>query len=104
MDCVEVIQNEEINITTKNEYRGENQRRLHESRLENHYEEPLWGTFLQWKKLGRKIIKGEKGIRLFHPTKMKFEKEDGSIGFKDSRKYFVVFNYSQTSEKERNEK
>ena len=73
---------EEKNVVTNKKYIGENQSSLHQVRLEKNYEKPIWGTFLQWKKLGRNIIKGEKGTTLFHPTQRKVEKKDGSTGFK----------------------
>ena len=73
MESIEIIENEEKNILTGKSYLGENQENLSRERMDKKYEFPHWGTYLQWKKLGRKIIKGEKGVRLFHPTKIKFE-------------------------------
>ena len=92
-----MVENQEKNIISNNEYLGENQVELHQRRIEKNYESALWGTYLQWKQVGRTVKKDEKGTVIFRPVRVKNgTHEDGSERFKSSRKHFNVFNFEQT--------
>ncbi len=67
------------------------------------YEFEEWGTFKQWKTMGRIVKKGEKGTAVFLPMPIKKEDENGDeelvfIGFRA----YKVFNYAQTDKVEEN--
>jgi len=90
------------NVKTNKDYQCGNQERLIEEANEKGYTSNYWGTYLQWNKLGYKIIKGEKGCVIFHPARVKTGKLDreGEPKYKEVRKYFRVFNEEQVVEKE----
>ena len=50
-----------ININSKNSYRGINILLLNHSRYSNSFESSTWGTFKQWQDKGGKVTKGSKG-------------------------------------------
>ena len=67
------------------------------------YEFEEWGTFKQWKALGRVVRKGECGTEAFLPITVKKKDENGEeesvfVGFRVYR----VFNYAQTEKVEDN--
>ena len=88
----------EYNVITKKPYTGNQGKVLEKIRVSKDYKSHEWGTFLTWKKLGRKIIKGEKGTTCFHPgyKKTGVIDNDGKEVIKPIRKYFKVFNLDQT--------
>lgn len=81
-----------VNATTGQEYRGRNISEL----LARGYQSPEWATFLQWRGLGYKVKKGEKGTRglTFGNTEEKDEKT-GKVTRGGYMKGFVVFNREQ---------
>jgi len=88
-----------INTQTGKPYRGDQGDFLGNLQIRNGYDSNEWGTYLCWKNKGRSIMKGEKGISCFYPTRVKTDKvdENGEIELKSVRKYFIVFNKCQTS-------
>jgi antirestriction protein ArdC len=88
----------EYNVITKKPYTGHQGMDLMDLGKKREYKSHEWGTFLTWKKLGRKIIKGEKGTTCFHPGHKKTGviDKDGKEVMKPVRKYFKVFNLEQT--------
>ena len=88
----------EYNVITKKPYTGLQGRELENITESRGYKSHEWGTFLTWKKLDRKIIKGEKGTTCFHPgyKKTGVIDNDGKEVIKPIRKYFKVFNLDQT--------
>ncbi len=95
------------NPFTNVRYRGGNRFRLLDAVTENGYQDPRWGTFLQYQKKGYSIRKGEKGILC---EKWIFEKEireknpEGKMELKKVPlerpmvSYFVVFNGEQVKD------
>ena len=87
------------NYLTEKFYTGENHTNLEIFTDEMNFTDPRFLTFRQSIKVGRVVKKGEKGITLFRPCVVKIEnKETGKTKLKRSRKYFSVFNISQTTE------
>ena len=89
---------EQINLKSRIPYQGENQQVLNQVSSENDYKSKLWGTFDQWKKLGRMVSKGQKGVSIFHPATRhtgKLDKDGKEIVMK-VRKYWRIFNEDQT--------
>ena len=87
------------NYLTEEFYTGENHADLETFAGKMNFTDPRFLTFRQAIKVGRIVKKGEKGITLFRPCVWKNEnKETGEIKLKKSRKYFSVFNISQTTE------
>ena len=88
----------EYNVITNKPYTGCQGKDLGMIGIKKCYKSHEWGTFLTWKKLGRKIIKGEKGTTCFHPGYKKTGVIDnnGKEVIKPIRKYFKVFNLDQT--------
>lgn len=90
------------NTETGKEYEGRNQGELEVARVENNWESGEWGTFLQWKKAGYMVKKGEKspvsvflGFRGFEEVS---RDENGSIKLKVKSRplgFKAVFNISQ---------
>lgn len=95
------------NPFTKVRYRGGNRFRLLDAVTEKGYQDPRWGTFLQYQKKGYSIRKGEKGTLC---EKWIFEEEireknlEGKIEIKKVKlerpmvSYFVVFNGEQVKD------
>lgn len=88
----------EYNVNTRKPYTGQNGDNLKGVSRRKEFKSHEWGTFLTWKKLGRKIIKGQKGTTCFHPgyKKTGVIDNDGKEVVKPVRKYFKVFNLDQT--------
>lgn len=82
------------NIVTKKEYQGHNIDRLHMVAYAMGYNSDEWGTFLQYKNLGYKVKKGEKGVQLNKYGKKEIVKDKKSIE-QSYRKTFTVFNKEQ---------
>ncbi len=79
-----------FNAETKIQYQGMNIGAL----LSKNYASPKWGTFLQWRKLGYSVIKGEHGTycRTFGKVEtLKDGKPEQTSFFKG----FVLFNEAQ---------
>jgi antirestriction protein ArdC len=84
-----------INYVTNVEYTGNNAIELSESG----FSDPRFLTFNQARKVGLKIKKGSKGIRLVRVVNVdKLNKMTGKLEKKKAPKYFTVFNISQTEE------
>lgn len=79
------------NIATNQPYQGNNQMELQIIKNNKRYVSNAWGTFLQFKELGRKVKKGEHGYRL-----MKLVLSGSEEDKKTYPKRFVVFNLDQT--------
>ena len=87
------------NYITGNEYQGQNHNSLIEFTDIMNFTDYRFLTFLQAKKIGRIVKKGEKGLRLYRPVAKKIEnKKTGKTEFKNVRKHFFVFNIEQTRE------
>jgi len=88
-----------INTETKKPYNGQQGEDIRRQQLKNGYESNEWGTFLCWKKQGRSINKGEKGMTCFYPTYVKTNTldDEGNVKMKRVLKYFTIFNKSQTT-------
>lgn len=54
-----------FNIVTNKIYEGQNQLELNAYVKKNSYKSKKWGTFLQWRDLGKRIKKGEHGVHIF---------------------------------------
>lgn len=92
--------NEQINLKSRTPYQGKNQDVLSEVSAEKNYKSNMWGTYQQWKTLGKKVSIGQKGTVVFHPTTYptgKFDR-DGKEVLRNSRKYWYVFNEEQTEQ------
>lgn len=59
------------NVVSRRTYHGLNTLALWTTAGARHYRSPFWGTFLQWKKLGAHVRKGERGTSILF-----FKKED----------------------------
>ena len=87
------------NYTTGKFYTGQNHEALKLFSFTMNFTDPDFLTYRQALGIGRVVKKGEKGETLFRPCMLKKEnKETGEIKLKKSRKYFTVFNISQTTE------
>ena len=87
------------NYTTGKFYQGENHGALELFSLTMNFTDPEFLTYRQALGIGRVVKKGETGATLFRPCTVKKEnKETGEIKLKNSRKFFTVFNISQTTE------
>ena len=60
------------NVISRRSYHGLNTLALWTTAGARHYRSPFWGTFLQWKKLGAHVRKGERGTLILF-----FKKEEG---------------------------
>ena len=89
---------EQINVKTRTAYQGNNQESLAVVCNEKNYKSQLWGTFDQWKTLGRMVSKGQKGVSIFHPATRHTGKldKDGNEIVMNVRKYWRIFNEEQT--------
>lgn len=82
----------QTNFITNVRYSGSNQDSLLHAKMAKGYATNEWLTFVQARKAGRKVKKGEKGIRLVRIIEFKNKK-----GVKETRAVgFTVFNISQT--------
>ena len=87
------------NYTTDEFYTGDNHSALETFSALMNFTDPRFLTFRQALKVGRVVKKGEKGITLFRPCMVKVkDKNTGETKLKNSRKFFSVFNISQTTE------
>jgi antirestriction protein ArdC len=87
------------NYMTDEFYTGENHDALGTFSALMNFTDPRFLTFCQALKVGRVVKKGEKGTTLFRPCMVKVEdKNTGETKLKKSRKFFSVFNISQTTE------
>jgi antirestriction protein ArdC len=86
------------NYTTGKFYQGDNHATLKLFSLNMNFTEPDFLTYRQALGIGRVVKKGETGVTLFRPCMVKKENEKtGEIKLKNSRKFFSVFNISQTT-------
>ena len=87
-----------LNVVTHLPYQGKNQEILLRECEKNEYEEPIWGTYLQWSQRGRKVRMDETGTRIFRLVKVKTRKrdKDGNPVFRSATRHFTVFNIEQT--------
>lgn len=82
-----------INALTNRPYTGQNADTL----MISGYEDPRFMTFAQARKMGRKVVKGSKGIPLLRIVDVeKFNAKTGRTEKKKAPKYFTVFNWTQT--------
>ena len=87
------------NYTTDEFYTGDNHNALETFSTLMNFTDPRFLTFRQALKVRRVVKKGEKGITLFRPCMVKVkDKNTGETKLKNSRKFFSVFNISQTTE------
>ena len=87
------------NVKTKKPYNGEQEQMLEQLRISRGWESNEWGSFLCWKGLDRKIIKGEKSVLCFYPSVQVIDDVDGTQKIKKSRMWFRLFNKNQTTNK-----
>jgi len=85
-----------ININSKNSYRGINILLLNHSAYKNSFNSSTWGTFKQWQEKGGNVIKGSKGTTCVFfkqfQTKDKATGEDIKIPL---LRKFSLFNHDQ---------
>jgi antirestriction protein ArdC len=82
-----------INALTNRPYTGQNADIL----MTSGYEDPRFMTFAQARKMGRKVVKGSKGIPLVRIVDVeKLNAKTGRTEKKKAPKYFTVFNWTQT--------
>ena len=89
------------NAKTGEDYSGENWGTLTSEQSNKKYKSSVWGTYLQWNGLGRRIAKGEKGTTIWRPVNIPTEtidKDTGKPKMKSVPKYWSVFNEEQTTE------
>ena len=84
------------NVITGDEYTFGNGEQLDFVYKNKGFSEAIWGTYLQFRKLGGQVKKGEKGTLLRHPAVIPngFDSE-GNQKFKSGMKHFNVFNVEQ---------
>lgn len=86
------------NISTKNTYQNSNLEALEEVATELGFESRIWGTFLQWKNIGRTVKKGEKGTQIIKPVEKKIVNQHGKEIEKMIVRRYTIFNLEQTKE------
>jgi antirestriction protein ArdC len=86
------------NIESKNIYKGLNRLILGFNQRANSYSAPIYGTFLQFNKLGAKIKAGQKGVKIafYAPLQVK-NKETGELETVRVFKPSTVFNIDQST-------
>lgn len=84
----------QLNFVTKHEYAGSNADTLAHVQNQNGFQSNEWLTFLQAKTVGRKILAGQKGIKLVKFLKIPATATEDE---KTVPKTFVVFNVDQTN-------
>ena len=84
------------NVITGDEYTFGNGEQLDFVYKNKGFSEAIWGTYLQFRKLGGQVKKGEKGTLLRHPVSIPNGTDsDGNKKFKSGMKHFHVFNLEQ---------
>ena len=86
------------NISTKNTYQNSNLEALEEAAQAQGFESRIWGTFLQWKNIGRTVKKGEKGTQIIKPVEKKIVNQNGKDIEKTIVRRYTIFNLEQTTE------
>ncbi len=86
------------NIVTKNTYQNSNLEALEEAAENLGFQSRIWGTFLQWKNVGRTVKKGEKGTQIIKPVETKIINQNGKEIEKKIVRRYTIFNYEQTKE------
>jgi antirestriction protein ArdC len=86
------------NISTNNTYQNSNLEALEKAGTAFGFESRIWGTFLQWKNIGRTVKKGEKGTQIIKPVSKKIVNQNGKELEKNIVRRYTIFNLEQTAE------
>lgn len=89
------------NVITQNTYQNTNLEALQEVAEERGYTAIIWGTFPQWKNVGRTVKKGEKGTVIIKVVKTKMINQQGEEVPKKVVRRYTIFNLEQTTELEK---
>lgn len=84
-----------VNAISKIAYSGANQSVLENARRNKNFYSREWVTFIQARKIGKKIAKGEEGVKLVRVLEIK---KKGKKENKTVVRSFTVFNTLQTEE------
>lgn len=86
-----------FNIITNKEYEGKNQSELIVKAKKEGFTSKKWGTFLQWRGLGKKIKKNEHGVSIFKGYESFTDKDKNGKMVTESRPlgFARVFNEDQ---------
>lgn len=86
------------NINTQNIYQNSNLEALEEAAQAQGFDSRIWGTFLQWKNIGRTVKKGETGTKIIKPVEKKIVNQSGKDIEKTIVRRYTIFNLDQTKE------
>ena len=86
------------NISTNQTYQNTNLEALEEAALKCNYDSRIWGTFVQWKSVGRTVKKGEKGTEIIRVIERDILNVDGEKVERKIVRRYTIFNLEQTKE------
>jgi antirestriction protein ArdC len=86
------------NISSNATYQNTNLEALEETAADRGFESRIWGTFIQWKNIGRCVKKGETGTKIIKPVDKKIVTVDGKKIEKKVVRRYTIFNLDQTTE------
>lgn len=83
----------QINFSTNTPYTGNNELTLSHAPFEGNE----WGTFIQWRKHGFSVQKGQRGTKLGRVLEYSTKNKAGKLEQKRGMRAFIVFNREQVA-------